>query len=102
MPSKSSLLKLVERLESQLTLIMVISDTIDISSSDSELEIEDGRDTHSANLRKLPNSLAGSGTSSSFRGQIDLSVLKDFSILNFLSKINYNEISLTCRFYWAV
>lgn len=50
---------------------MVIGDTIEISSSDSEFEIEDGRDTtHSANLRKLPNSLSGSSSSSSFRGQI--------------------------------
>ncbi|EXB96365.1 SMARCA3-like protein 2 [Morus notabilis] len=48
---------------------MVIGDTIEISSSDSEFEIEDGRDTtHSENLRKLPNSLAGSSSSSSFRG----------------------------------
>ncbi|PON87722.1 Cdk-activating kinase assembly factor [Trema orientale] len=46
-------------------------DIVDISSSDSDFEIEDVRDTtHSANVRYLPNSLSGSGTNSSSRGYL--------------------------------
>ena len=49
-----------------------MKDIVDISSSDSEVEIEDGRGkTHSANMRYLPTTLSGSGTNSSSRGKVD-------------------------------
>ena len=62
--------KFVDSLERQLTSIMVTIDTIDISSSDDDVEIEDVT-THPTNLRKLPTTLSGSGTNSSFGGQND-------------------------------
>lgn len=55
---------------------MAMNETIDLISSDSETEVDVvGETNQSSTLRKLPNTLSGSGRNANFRGQIYIFII---------------------------
>lgn len=63
-PFRNLLSTSVEEKKSNFSILMAAMNPIDISSSDSDLEIEDDRDTNTSSLRVLPGWAVTHGSNS--------------------------------------
>ncbi|KAK6282168.1 hypothetical protein POUND7_015993 [Theobroma cacao] len=96
-PFRNLLSASVEEKKSNFSILMAAMNPIDISSSDSDLEIEDDRDTNTSSLRVLPGWAVTHGSNSRGTGyawqsqKIPSPKQAEFSNLNFSNVNNHSQ-----------